>query len=180
MTSPLLEVNDLEVRLHGHHSSVHAVRGISYRVEAGRTLAIVGESGCGKSVSALALLGLIAGTRPELSGRATFDGADLITMGRDRLRTIRGRDIGMIFQDPLSALHPMMTIGVQLGESIRTRHHGDRLSIQETLRRTAGTHGDWRRRSRAPQLSPRAFGRTAAASDDLDGVGRSAATTDCR
>jgi len=114
----LLRVDDLRVSFPTSDGLVQAVRGISFEVSAGQTLGIVGESGSGKSVSALTLLGLNPGA--DIEGSATFDGKDLLTMENRELRRIRGDEIAMIFQDPLSALHPHFRVGWQIVEAIRT------------------------------------------------------------
>ena len=118
--SPLLEVEDLRVSFHTEDGVVRAVDGISYSVDPGATLGIVGESGSGKSVSSLTTLGLTRGPRAKIEGRMMFEGEDLITMPAERLRQIRGNDIAMIFQDPLSALHPFYKVGRQLVEAVLT------------------------------------------------------------
>src|SRR3954447_26222160 len=113
----LLEVTDLQVSFNTSDGVVQAVRGISFTVESGRTLGIVGESGSGKSVSTQTLLGLNRGAR--VSGSALFEGRDLLAMNDEQLRLVRGRQIGMIFQDPLSSLHPLYKVGWQIVEMIR-------------------------------------------------------------
>jgi oligopeptide/dipeptide ABC transporter ATP-binding protein len=114
----LLEVTDLQVSFNTSDGVVQAVRGISFSIEPGRTLGIVGESGSGKSVSTQTLLGLNAGAR--VSGSALFEGQDLLAMSPDQLRRVRGAQISMIFQDPLSSLHPLYKVGWQIVEMIRT------------------------------------------------------------
>jgi peptide/nickel transport system ATP-binding protein len=115
---PLLQVEDLHVSFATEDGVVRAVDGASYSVAPGRTLGIVGESGSGKSVSSLTALGLTRGRNTTISGRMLFDGQDLLTMEDEALRRIRGDDIAMIFQDPLSALHPFYTVGNQLMEAV--------------------------------------------------------------
>jgi oligopeptide transport system ATP-binding protein len=121
---PLLSVRDLEVKFVTRRATVHAVNGISFDLEAGETLGIVGESGCGKSVSSLAMLGIL----PRPAGRVTggevrFEDRDLLKLADADLRRIRGRDIAMIFQDPMTSLNPVLTVGRQLTESSR-KHLG--------------------------------------------------------
>jgi peptide/nickel transport system ATP-binding protein len=116
--SPLLEVSDLRVEFPTEDGIVHAVDGISYAVDTGRTLCIVGESGSGKTVSSLTTLGLTQTQGARVSGRIVFDGRDLLTLSRDEMRAVRGNDIAMIFQDPLSSLHPFYKVGSQLVEAI--------------------------------------------------------------
>ncbi len=113
----LLSVDNLTVAFPTADGVVRAVRGLSFAVEAGKTLGIVGESGSGKSVSALTLLGLNPGA--DTTGSALFNGKDLLTMKQDELRRIRGAEIAMIFQDPLSSLHPHFRVGAQIAEAIR-------------------------------------------------------------
>ena len=120
MAPPLLEVEDLSVRFDTDDGVVHAVDGISLRASsAGQTLGIVGESGSGKSVSSLTLLGPDAlAQRAHRRAASRFDGRDLLTLPDEELRGVRGNDIAMIFQDPLSALHPFYRVGDQLGEAV--------------------------------------------------------------
>ena len=113
----LLEVEDLHVSFKTPDGIVQAVRGMSFQVDAGQTLGIVGESGSGKSVSTQTIMGLTRGAR--ISGRALFEGRDLLTLPREQLQKIRGAEIGMIFQDPLSSLHPYYRVGWQITEMIR-------------------------------------------------------------
>ncbi len=117
----LLEVEDLQVSFNTADGIVQAVRGISYHIEAGQTLGIVGESGSGKSVSTQTIMGLTRGAR--ISGRAVFEGQDLLTATPEQMRAIRGAKIGMIFQDPLSSLHPYYRVGWQIVEMIRLHDH---------------------------------------------------------
>jgi peptide/nickel transport system ATP-binding protein len=117
---PLLEVNDLTVHFRTDDGMVKAVDGISYEVEKGQALGIVGESGSGKSVSSLTVMGLTRFSgNAQISGSITFDGKELLTTSDEDLRRMRGNDIAMIFQDPLSSLHPFYKIGDQLVEAVR-------------------------------------------------------------
>jgi peptide/nickel transport system ATP-binding protein len=123
MADHLLEVRDLSVRFHTAHGVVNAVRGISWHLDRGETLAILGESGSGKSVSASAIMNLIDMPPGEItSGEVLFDGRDLLTMSAAERRAINGKRIAMIFQDPLSHLNPVYTVGWQLREVMRV--HG--------------------------------------------------------
>jgi len=117
----LLEVEDLHVSFRTPDGIVQAVRGLSFRVDAGQTLGIVGESGSGKSVSTQTIMGLTRGAR--ISGRALFEGQDLLTANRERMQEVRGAKIGMVFQDPLSSLHPFYRVGWQIIEMIRLHDH---------------------------------------------------------
>jgi peptide/nickel transport system ATP-binding protein len=120
MTSdaPLLQVRDLRVEFLTEDGIVHAVDGVSYDVETGRTLGIVGESGSGKTVTSLTTMGLTRGRSTKVSGEITFEGRDLLSASGEDLRRIRGDEIAMIFQDPLSSLHPFYKVGFQLAETI--------------------------------------------------------------
>ena len=116
---PLVSVEDLRVEFHTDAGVVKAVDGVSWSISAGETLGIVGESGSGKSVSALALMGLLQKPQAKISGRILFRGRDLLTAPEDELRSLRGNDISMIFQDPLTALNPVFKIGHQVAEVIQ-------------------------------------------------------------
>jgi oligopeptide/dipeptide ABC transporter ATP-binding protein len=117
----LLTVENLHVEFLGRHRTVRAVRGLSYSIRPGEVLGLVGESGSGKSVSALSLLGLLPRRVGRITaGSARFDGNELIGMPEDKLRRIRGARIAMIFQDPLSSLNPVLTIGRQITEALET------------------------------------------------------------
>jgi oligopeptide/dipeptide ABC transporter ATP-binding protein len=120
---PLLRVEDLQVRFGTERGIVHAVNGISFEIRPGETLGIVGESGCGKSVTSLAVLGILARNGRVTQGRAMFEGQDLIQMNDAELRKIRGKEIAMIFQDPMTSLNPVLTIGRQIREALET-HFG--------------------------------------------------------
>jgi oligopeptide/dipeptide ABC transporter ATP-binding protein len=120
---PILSIRDLAVEFKTDDGIVHAVDGISYDVFPGETLGIVGESGSGKSVSTLALLGLIPQPPGRIvSGTAMFKGTDLLTMKKRELRRFRGDEVAMVFQDPMTSLNPVLKIGFQLGESIKTHY----------------------------------------------------------
>ena len=115
----LLEVNDLKTYFRTDDGVVKAVDGVSFSIEKGQTLGIVGESGSGKSVTCLTIMGLNAKRNTITSGEALFKGEDLLSMKSDRLRELRGADIAMIFQDPMTSLNPVHKIGTQLGEAMR-------------------------------------------------------------
>jgi peptide/nickel transport system ATP-binding protein len=131
MTEPLLRVEDLRVQFPTEDGVVHAVDGISYAVDAGRTLGIVGESGSGKSVSSMTVMGLTRQQGAHIEGRIMFDGRDLLACSDDELRHIRGNDIAMIFQDPLSSLHPFFRVGTQLVEAMRTHRSISKRAARE-------------------------------------------------
>ena len=119
----LLSVEDYSVKIPTHGGFVQAVRGVSFSMQAATTMALVGESGCGKSVTVQSMLGLLDAPGLQLSGRVTFHGESLLGMPESQLNTVRGARIGMIFQDPLSAFNPTRTIGSQIAESLRL-HRG--------------------------------------------------------
>jgi oligopeptide transport system ATP-binding protein len=122
----LLSVDGLEVRFWTNRGTVHAVNGVSFEIDAGETLGIVGESGCGKSVTSLAILGLLPRAGRATGGSAHFDGRDLLTMSDRELRDVRGKEIAMIFQDPMTSLNPVLTIGRQIREALETHFGMDR------------------------------------------------------
>jgi peptide/nickel transport system ATP-binding protein len=115
----LLEIEDLRVRFRTRDGVVKAVDGVSLSVERGQTLGVVGESGSGKSVTALTVMGLTRLPNSEVEGRVLLDGTDLLTLPADELRRVRGKRVAMIFQDPLSSLHPLYRIGAQIVEAIQ-------------------------------------------------------------
>jgi peptide/nickel transport system ATP-binding protein len=117
-----LEVDGLSVRFPTGDGLVRAVTEVSFGVDRGRTLGIVGESGSGKSVTSLAILGLHDRRRTQLTGRVLVGGRDVVAMDEEEVRHLRGRDVAMIFQDPLSALHPYFRVGFQIAEAYRVHH----------------------------------------------------------
>jgi peptide/nickel transport system ATP-binding protein len=115
----LLSVRDLHVEFHTSRGRVRAVEGVSYDVRAGEVLAIVGESGCGKSVSSLAIMRLLPKRTSRVTrGEILFGGRNLLTLSDGEMRRIRGREIGMIFQEPMTSLNPVLTIGDQIMEPL--------------------------------------------------------------
>jgi oligopeptide/dipeptide ABC transporter ATP-binding protein len=131
VNEPLLAVEDLQVRFRTARGLVHAVNGVSFEIRPGETLGIVGESGCGKSVTALALLGILARNGRVTGGRALFGGRDLLKLSDAELRHVRGREIAMIFQDPMTSLNPVLTIGRQIREALET-HFGMERAAADT------------------------------------------------
>ncbi len=115
----ILEVKDLEVSFFTYAGEVKAVRGVSYDLKPGEILGIVGESGSGKSVSSYALMGIIPEPGKVVGGSICFNGKDITKMSEKELRTIRGKEIGMIFQDPMTSLNPVFTIGNQIEETLK-------------------------------------------------------------
>jgi peptide/nickel transport system ATP-binding protein len=134
-SEPLLSVRDLRVTF-ARHGEVpfRAVDGVSFDVRPGQTVGLVGESGCGKSVTSLAIMGLLPKRGNTVEGTAVFDGEDLLSLSPSQMRDRRGADIAMIFQDPLSSLNPVVTIGRQVTE-VMERHQG--LSRKEALPKAA-------------------------------------------
>ena len=123
MPEPLLSIKDLVVEFKTEDGIVHAVDGVSYDIFPGEIVGIVGESGSGKSVSTLTLLGLIPVPPGRIaSGTAMFKGRDLLKLKKKELRRIRGDEVAMIFQDPMTSLNPVLTVGNQLGEAIKTHY----------------------------------------------------------
>ena len=134
MSPALLDIEDLSVSFRTDRGIVRAVQGVTLHVRAGETLAIVGESGSGKSVTALSILRLLGDAGSIDSGRIVFDGENLLELSEDAMRQIRGDRIAMIFQEPMSSLNPVLTIGKQVAEPIRL-HRG--LSWKEAYARAA-------------------------------------------
>ena len=119
---PLLEVNDLHIGLQTQRGPAEAVRGISFSLERGETLGIVGESGCGKSITVMSLMGLLP-SNAKVTGSIRFDGQELVGLPDKAMCQVRGNRIGMIFQEPMTALNPVHTIARQVGEPLRL-HRG--------------------------------------------------------
>lgn len=133
MGDKFLRVTDLKVHFPTDDGVVKAVDGLTFDLEKGKTLGIVGESGSGKSVTSLAIMGLHRGTRARLSGEILLDGQDLNRISDEELRSLRGRKLAMIFQDPLSAMHPYYTVGQQLTEAIRVHENISKKSARTTV-----------------------------------------------
>jgi oligopeptide/dipeptide ABC transporter ATP-binding protein len=131
MAGNLLEVDDLSVRFSTDDGVVRAVDGVSFSVEPGQTLGVVGESGSGKSVTSLSILGLTRAENAEISGRTMFEGRDLQELSSEELEHVRGDDIAMIFQDPLTSLHPFYKVGKQIIEAIQTHRLVDDTEARE-------------------------------------------------
>ncbi|MEV4635770.1 ABC transporter ATP-binding protein [Actinoplanes sp. NPDC049548] len=119
---PFLEVKDLKISFPTDDGLVKSVDGLSFRLERGKTLGIVGESGSGKSVTSLGILGLHNKRNADVSGEIWLDGEELVSAGPDTVRALRGNKMAMIFQDPLSAMHPFYTVGHQIIEAYRVHH----------------------------------------------------------
>ena len=139
--SALLEVRDLTVSFDTEDGVVHAVDGISYSVEPGKSLGIVGESGSGKTVGTLTIMGLTRSPNTTIGGEALFEGENLLTLDEERMREIRGNEIAMIFQDPLSSLHPFFTIGDQMVEAIRVHRNVSKKAAEDRSAELLGMVG---------------------------------------
>jgi len=149
MTTPLLEVDHLKTHFFTRDGVVRAVDGVSFSIAAGETLAVVGESGCGKSVTSLSILRLIASPPGRIvAGRLLFEGRDLRALSEEQMREVRGNAISMIFQEPMTSLNPALTVGRQIAESL-TVHRG--LSRHEAM----GKAVDMLRRVRMPEAGRR-------------------------
>jgi oligopeptide/dipeptide ABC transporter ATP-binding protein len=129
---PTVEVSDLQVRFHLEQGIVRAVDGVSFRLFEGRTLGVVGESGSGKSVTSLALMRLLDPGLCEVSGSVQLEGRELLALPEREMRAVRGRDMAMIFQDPMTSLNPFLRVGVQLTEAL---HIHERVSRREARQR---------------------------------------------
>ncbi|MEX2421974.1 MAG: ABC transporter ATP-binding protein [Actinomycetota bacterium] len=140
MPEQLLEVNDLKVHFPTDDGLVKAVDGLSFSLQAGETLGVVGESGSGKSVSFLTVMGLITRKQAQIEGEVIFQGQDLLTMPEDEMRNVRGDKVSMIFQDPMTSLHPYYKVGDQIAEAVRTHQKVSKREAREQavemLRRT--------------------------------------------
>src|SRR6185437_15746436 len=152
----LLEVENLQVRLFDRTGPVLAVRGVSLSVGRGEVVALVGESGCGKSVTALSLLRLLPASA-QISGSIRLDGQDLLALNSQQLRTIRGGEIAMVFQEPMTSLNPAFSVGNQIAEVLRLhrglRGGGVRARALELLRMVGIGAADKRLRSFPHELS---------------------------
>jgi peptide/nickel transport system ATP-binding protein len=123
-SDPLLEITNLKVIFHGDRgTATHAVDGLDLTIGRGQTLGLVGESGCGKTVTALSVMGLLPKASAEVSGRVRFDGAELLSLSDRQMRNLRGDRMAMIFQEPMTSLNPSYSIGEQIAESL-IRHRG--------------------------------------------------------
>ncbi|KKM10772.1 peptide ABC transporter ATP-binding protein [Clostridiales bacterium PH28_bin88] len=123
MDHPLVDIQDLRTHFHTDEGVVPAVDGVSFRINRGETLGVVGESGCGKSITALSVMRLLPYAGRIVGGRILFQGEDLVTKTAAEMRGIRGNDISMIFQEPMTSLNPVYTVGDQVAEAIRL-HQG--------------------------------------------------------
>ena len=130
--SSLLDIHNLQVHFHTLAGTVRAVDGVDFALSQGETLGMVGESGCGKSVTALSILRLIPSPPGKvLSGEVRFGGRDLLQLSEREMRTVRGKEIAMIFQEPMTSLNPVFTVGDQVGEAVRLHQRKSRREARE-------------------------------------------------
>jgi oligopeptide/dipeptide ABC transporter ATP-binding protein len=141
MAGPLLEVEDLKVDFATDEGTVHAVGGVSFSMDAGEVLSIVGESGCGKSVTAMTLVGLTRGKNARISGSVRYQGKELTTASAEELQTIRGDRIAMVFQDPMSSFNPVHKIGDQIVEAILAHRDMDKAAAHRKAVEALGSVG---------------------------------------
>ena len=134
MSTPLLEVKNLKTQFRVDEGTFNAVDNVSFTLEEGRSLAIVGESGCGKSVTSLSIMGLVQNPGKIIAGDILFRGKNLLKFSDEELREVRGNDIAMIFQEPMTSLNPVFTIGDQIDEAII--QHNPKLSKSDVKART--------------------------------------------
>jgi peptide/nickel transport system ATP-binding protein len=126
----LLEVENLQTHFRTPDGVNRAVDGVSFSVEAGETVAIVGESGCGKSVTSMSILRLIPEPPGKIAGKIRFEGRDLLTLSEEEMQKIRGNEISMIFQEPMTSLNPVLTVGWQIAETVRLHQGLDRQAAE--------------------------------------------------
>src|SRR5690349_7830819 len=128
----LLEVTDLRTQFPTRSGLVRSVDGVSFHIGEGELLGLVGESGCGKSITALSIMRLISAPGKIVGGSIRFKGEELTTASAERMREIRGDDIAMIFQDPMTSLNPVYTVGEQIAEALRLHRKLDRKKARDT------------------------------------------------
>src|SRR4051794_28268892 len=130
--APLLRVNNLRTSFFTSGGEVRAVDGVTFDIEDGRTVGLVGESGCGKSVTALSIVQLLPkNTGRIIGGEIQFNGKDLATFRENEMRRIRGNDISIVFQEPMTSLNPLMTVGDQIAESVRLHQGSSRREARD-------------------------------------------------
>ena len=168
MSSPLLQVRDLAVAFDTNEGRVEAVRGVSFDVGAGEFVGVVGESGCGKSVTSRALIAMVDRPGRITEGSVLFEGQDVLRMDEQALRSVRGRRISMVFQDPMTSLNPVFTIGQQLEFVMRA--HGNAGGGCPS-RGTPARRRDPGPRQASRSIPSRVVGRDATARHDRHGSG---------
>src|SRR5512132_110148 len=130
MAERLIEVNGLKVQFATEDGMVRAVDGVSFELSRGQVLGIVGESGSGKSVTAMTLLGLTRDRNTRFEGEVLYKGRDVLSMGEDELQEVRGNEMSMIFQDPMTSLNPVYSVGAQIREAIQIHERADKASAR--------------------------------------------------
>ena len=166
----ILEIKDLSTHFFTRAGTVKAVDAVSFAIERGSTLALVGESGSGKSVTSLSIMRLVQPPGKSVAGEIIFNGRDLMKLEDDEMRRIRGREIAMIFQDPMTSLNPVYTVGDQIAEAIQLH---EKLGQVGRLGAGRGDDAACQNSRRAPprrRLSLSTFGRHAPEGDDSDGA----------
>ena len=172
--TPLLQVSDLRVRFEARRGApVQAVAGLSYELEAGRTLAIIGESGSGKTVSSRAIMGLLP-DYAQVTGSARLDGTELIGLNDGEMRRHRGADVAMVFQDPARSLNPTMRVGTQITEAVNAHADLDKARRARAGARAAGARPAAGGRAALRRVPPSAVGRHAPAGHDRHRAGLAA------
>ena len=166
-TSSLLQVSGLTTRFASPHGQVTAVDGVSFHVARGETLGLVGESGSGKSVTAMSILRLVAPPGRIDAGSVLFNGIDLLTLGEEPMRRHRGTEIGMVFQNPMTALNPVYSVGWQMREALRA--HGTLADADARIVQAAGCRGHARPGAPGCVVPAPDVGRHATAGGDRDG-----------
>ena len=167
----VLDVEGLRTELSTGRGILKAVDGVSFSLRRGETLAIVGESGCGKSMTALSLMRLVPEPPGKIvGGSVKLDGRDLLRLDEAAMRAVRGNDISMIFQEPMTSLNPVLTIGSQISEAVRLHQDLSRSAAMREGRRHVAAGADSRAGAARPGISASALGRHAAARDDRHGA----------
>ena len=181
MPDLLLDVKGLETQFKTPEGIVHAVNGVSFGLKEGETLGVVGESGCGKSVTMLSVMGLVASPPGNIAaGEAFFMGQDLIKMPAEKLRQVRGGQIAMIFQDPMTSLNPVLTIGRQLEEPLMIHVGMTKNQASDRSAELLEYGGNSERQRSFEGLPSSVFRRYAPACDDRHGAFLQPANFNCR
>ena len=169
--SPILTVKDLRVGFATEDGVVQAVDGVSFDLSPGEILAIVGESGCGKSVTAQTITGLTRAPNARITGSVDYRGKELNGLNDNQLKDVRGEEIAMVFQDPMCALNPVYRVGAQITEMIRAHRDVSKKDALEPRRRSAPLCRHPESRAQGARLPARVLGRHASARHDRHGTG---------
>ena len=179
--APSIEIRDLRVTFLGEDGrTTHAVDAVDLTVANGSTLGLVGESGCGKSVTSLAIMGLLPKHSAQVTGSIRFEGLDLLEVPDQTLRDLRGDRLAMIFQEPMTSLNPSFTVGNQIIETILRHRGGTQSAARRRTDRAVATRSYPLARAADRRISPQAFRRHAPAGHDRDGAGLRSQATDRR